>query len=155
MEMEMGFIYAVIGAAIAMCAGIGSAIGVSRAGQASSALLSKQPEKFGNVLVLQLLPASQAIYGFVVAFFAFINSGLISGEMVSNATGLSIMLACIPVGIVGAISAICQGNVAVSCISLVGKQEGQVGKSITMTVLVEIFAILSFVISLLGIIFLG
>lgn len=153
--VALGFVYAIIGAAIAMCAGIGSAIGVSKAGQASAGLLSKQPDKFGNVLTLQLLPASQAIYGFVVAFFAFINSGLLGGTMVDNETGLAIMFACVPIGIVGAVSAICQGNVAVGCISLIGKQEGQIGKTITMTVLVEIFAIFAFVVSLLGIIFLA
>lgn len=149
----MGIVYAVIGAVIAMCAGIGSAIGVSRAGQASAALLTKQPEKFTSVLVLQLLPATQAIYGFVVAFFVFIFSGIMGGEPVSAETGLSMMLICIPIGVIGAISAICQGNVAISGIALVGKQEGQFGKSMTMTVLVEIFAIFAFVISLLGVIF--
>lgn len=151
----MGIVYAIIGASIAMCAGIGSAIGVSRAGQTSAALLSKKPEMFGQVLVLQLLPASQAIYGFVVAFFAFINSGLIGGGAITDEVGMAMMFICFPVGIVGAISAICQGNVAVGGINLVGKQDGQMGKSITMTVLVEIFAIFSFVISLLGIIFLS
>ena len=59
--MTLGFFFACLGAAVAMCAGIGSVLGVSRAGQASAALLSKDPSKFGTVLVLQLLPATQAI----------------------------------------------------------------------------------------------
>lgn len=154
--MTYGVLYALLGAAVAMCAGIGSAIGVSRAGQASAALLTKDPNKFGTVLVLQLLPASQAIYGFVCAVFAFIASGLLGGDVsvLTAEKGFAIFAACIPVGLVGAISAVMQGNVAISCINLTGKQEGQMGKSITMTVLVEIFAILSFIVSLLALIFL-
>lgn len=154
--MTIGIFYALAGAAIAMSAGIGSAIGVSRAGQASAALLSKDPSKFGSVLVLQLLPASQSIYGFVVAVFAFLACGLMGGDVSAFPPdkGLAIIAACIPVGIIGLVSAILQGNVAVACINLVGKQEGQMGKGITMTVLVEIFAIFSFIISLLALIFL-
>lgn len=151
--MTMGFFYACLGAALAMCAGIGSIIGVSRAGQASAALLSKDPSKFGTVLVLQLLPATQAIYGFVVAIVLLANIGALGAPIaLADADGLMYLAMCAPIGIVGLISAIGQGNVAVSCINLVGKQDGQVGKSIMMTALVEFFAILAFLISILGVV---
>lgn len=152
--MTMGFFYACVGAAVAMCAGIGSVIGVSRAGQASAALLSKDPSKFGTVLVLQLLPATQAIYGFVVAIVLLANIGALGAAPLplADADGLMYLAMCLPIGVVGLISAIGQGNVAVSCINLVGKQDGQVGKSIMMTALVEFFSILAFLISILGVV---
>ncbi|MBP5356784.1 MAG: V-type ATP synthase subunit K [Clostridia bacterium] len=149
--MTEGFYYAVIGAAIAMCAGIGSIIGVSRAGQASAALLSKDPSKFGSCLILQLLPATQAIYGFVVAIVLLSGIGIFGAPVALTAEeGIAKLVVCIPVGVVGLLSAIGQGNVAVSSINLTGKQEGQTGKAIMMTALVEFFAILAFIISILG-----
>lgn len=153
--MTMGFFYACLGAAVAMSAGIGSVIGVSRASQASAALLSKDPSKFGTVLVLQLLPATQAIYGFVVAIVLLANIGGLPGAdafALAAEDGLKYLAMCVPVGVVGLISAIGQGNVAVSCINLVGKQDGQVGKAIMMTALVEFFSILAFLISILGVV---
>lgn len=149
-----GNFYAFLGAAIAVClAGIGSAIGVGRAGQASAGLLSRDPSKFGSVLTLQLLPATQGIYGFVIAFMVFIRLKVIGGtpEMLSFNDGLAMLAFCLPIGVVGLVSAIYQGQVAIGGINLVGKQEGQMGRAMTMTVLVEIFAILAFAISFLGV----
>lgn len=152
--MEIGNFYGILGAALAVAlAGIGSAIGVGRAGQAASALLSKQPDKFGNVLLMQLLPATQGLYGFVVAFMAIVNMGAF-GTMIpyTDAQGLVMLAFCLPIGLVGLGSAIMQGNVAVGCINLIGKQDKQLGHGMTMTVLVEIFAIFAFIVSLLGVI---
>ncbi len=149
-----GNFYAFLGAALAVIlAGIGSCIGVGRAGQASAGLLSKDPSKFGNVLVLQLLPATQGMYGFVIAFMVFIRLGVVGGTPLTLTydQGLAMMLFCLPIAVVGLVSAIFQGQVAIGGINLVGKQEGQMGHSMTMTVLVEIFAILSFAISFLGV----
>ncbi len=155
--MDWGIFYAILGAAIAVIvSGIGSAIGVGRAGQASAALLSKQPEKFGNTLLLQVMPSTQGLYGFVVAFMAMVKLGAF-GEMVSitEAQGWTIFAYCMPVAIVGLVSAIMQGNVAIGCINLVGKQENQMGHAIPMLVLVEIFAIFAFIVSILGVMLLN
>lgn len=153
--MTMGNFFGLFGAALAVAlAGIGSAIGVGRAGQASSALLSKQPDKFGNVLLLQLLPATQGLYGFVVGFMAIVGMGALGGDIVAftDAQGWSMFAFCLPIALVGFGSAIMQGNVAVGCINLIGKQDKQLGHGMTMTVLVEIFAIFAFIVSLLGVI---
>ena len=150
----MGTFYAMLGAAIAVILScIGSAIGVGRAGQASAALLSKQPDKFTNVLVLQLMPATQGLYGFVVGFMVLFQSGALSGTMadISVSNGLVMLAYCLPIAIVGLASAIMQGNVAIGCIGLVGKQDKQFGKAMTMVVLVELFAIFAFIISFLGV----
>ena len=154
--MTTGHVYALLGASIAVLfAGVGSALGVCRTGQASSALMSKDPAKWGDVLIVQLLPASQGLYGFVVAFIVFMNTGLIGTlKPLTDSQGLSILALCLPVGIVGLISAVLQGNVICSGIQLMGKQDGQKGHVITMAVFVELFAIFAFLISLLGILML-
>ncbi len=154
--MSLGVVFALIGAAIAVGAsGIGSAIGVQRAGQAASGLLTKEPKGFGKLLLLMVLPSSQCIYGFVVSIIIFVQLGMVGGvgAPVTNATGLSMMFLSLPVGIVGLISAIMQGNAAVSAINLLGKQPKLFGNSIVIVTLVEMFALFGFLISLLGILF--
>lgn len=148
-----GTVWALIGAAVAVVlSGVGSAIGVGRAGQASAGLLSKDPSKFGSVLLLQLLPATQGLYGFVVGFMVFIQTGLLGSlKVLSTATGLAYFALCLPIALVGLGSAIMQSAVAVGGINLVGKQDKQMGHAMTMAVLVEIFAIFAFIISFLGV----
>ena len=155
--MTMGTVYAIIGAALAVIvSGIGSAIGVGRAGQASSALLSKQPDKFGTTMILQVMPSTQGLYGFVVAFMMLIKLNAF-GDMaqLTDAQGWIMFAYCMPIAIVGLVSAIMQGNVAIGCINLVGKQENQIGHAIPMLVLVEIFAIFAFIVSILGVMLLS
>lgn len=151
--MNWGNLYAILGVALAVIvAGIGSAIGVGRAGQASAALLSKQPDKFGTTMILQVMPSTQGLYGFVVGFMALIKLNAF-GEMVmlTEAQGWVMFAYCMPIALVGLVSAIMQGNVAIGCVNLVGKQEKQIGHAIPMLVLVEIFAIFAFIISILGV----
>ena len=51
--MNWGIIWAGVGAFLSVVlAGIGSAIGVGRAGQAAAGVVSEEPEKFGQVLIL-------------------------------------------------------------------------------------------------------
>ena len=62
-------VYALVGAAVAVLfAGMGSSIGVGTAGQAASGVVSQDPGKFGKVLIMQLLPGTQGIYGLLVGF---------------------------------------------------------------------------------------
>lgn len=152
--MTWGTFYAILGAAIAVIVScIGSAIGVGRAGQASAALLSKQPEKFGNTLILQVMPSTQGLYGFVVAFMVLVHLNALGPNIAQLAPeqGWIIFGYCMPIAIIGFLSALMQGNVAISCINLIGKQEKQLGHAIPMLVLVEIFAIFAFIISILGV----
>ena len=61
--MITGNVFALLGAAVAALAGIGSAIGVGIAGQAAAGVLAEDPKKFGKTLILQALPGTQGIYG--------------------------------------------------------------------------------------------
>ena len=66
---HLGIAFAVLGAVVsALVAGIGSAIGVGMAGQAAAGVVTEEPSLFSKVLILQLLPGTQGIYGLIVAF---------------------------------------------------------------------------------------
>jgi len=65
-----GAFFAGLAIAIAVIfSGMGSSRGVGTAGQAAAALLKEEPEKFAQALILQLLPGTQGLYGFVIGFF--------------------------------------------------------------------------------------
>jgi len=140
-----GVVFAAFGVAVAMLSGIGSAIGVGIVGQAASGLIIEEPEKFGRSLVLQLLPGTQGLYGFVISL-------LVLGKMtldMSLANGLYLLFACMPVGIVGWFSAIAQGKTAAAGISILAKNEEHSTKGIIYAVMVETYALLAFVMSLI------
>lgn len=152
--MELGIFYAILGAVLAtILAGIGSAIGVGIAGQAAAGVVTEDPGKFSKVLILQLLPGTQGIYGLLVAFVTLSKIGLLGGNMaaLSTSTGLMIMAACLPIGIVGLISAYYQGKTAVSSIGIVAKKPEQFGKSMLFPAMVETYAILALLISILAV----
>lgn len=72
LENNAGVLFAILAMGTAtIFAGIGSAIGVGKAGEAAAALMTNQPEKFGQSLILQLLPATQGLYGFAIAAMIF------------------------------------------------------------------------------------
>ena len=78
MMANMGIAFAILGAALAAClAGAGSAIGVGIAGQAAAGVTTEDPAKFSKVLILQLLPGTQGIYGLLIAFLCLSNVGVI------------------------------------------------------------------------------
>ena len=49
-------------------AGAGSAIGVGIAGRAAAGVMTEDPSKFAKVLVMQLLPGTQGLYGLLIGF---------------------------------------------------------------------------------------
>ena len=151
MELQWGTIFAAAGAAMAaVMAGVGSAIGVGLAGQASAGVVSEDPDRFGSCLLLQLLPGTQGIYGLLIAFVIASKAGLLGGGSALTATaGLSLFLAAIPIAFGGLLSAIAQGKVAVAGINMVAKKPEEQGKAMLMTVMVETYAVLSLLISFL------
>ena len=152
--MSMGMVYALIGAAVAvMMAGAGSAIGVGVAGQAASGVVAQDPDKFAKVLIMQLLPGTQGIYGLLVGFITLSKIGLLGGGAadLSTATGLLILSACLPIGIVGLISGMHQGKTSASAIGIVAKKPEQFGKAMLFPAMVETYAILALLISILAV----
>ena len=101
---NLGIVYALLGAAVAVLfAGCGSALGVGIAGQAAAGVVTEDPSKFAKVLVIQLLPGTQGLYGLLVGFITLSKIGILGGGIadISVQTGLLILAACLPVGIVG------------------------------------------------------
>ncbi|MFA5006613.1 MAG: V-type ATP synthase subunit K [Candidatus Izemoplasmatales bacterium] len=140
---------AIIGAAMAAAlAGLGSAMGVQMAGKAAAGVLSEKPELFGKLIILQALPGTQGMYGFIVAILVLGKAGALAVDA-PVAEGWQLFFACIPIALVGLMSAVFQAKMAVSAIHMTAKQPAASGRGITMTVLVETYAILALLASIL------
>ncbi|MCI8386603.1 MAG: V-type ATP synthase subunit K [Acutalibacter sp.] len=149
----MGIVFALIGAVLAaLMGGIGSAIGVGMTGQAAAGVVTENPSLFGRVLILQLLPGTQGIYGLLIGFVTLTQIGVLGGTAeMTLAKGLLYLAACLPMAIVGMVSAKWQAKAAVSSISLVAKRPDQFGKSMIFPAMVETYAVLALLISILAI----
>lgn len=151
---NLGLVYAVLGAAIAAFgAGIGSAKGVAISGQAAAGVVTEQPNLFAKSLVLQLLPGTQGIYGFIIGFLILNKAGVIGGGGVSIdvSTGLLFIGAALPIAVVGLVSGIAQGRTSVASIGMLAKSPDQFGKSIIFPAMVETYAILGLLSSILAV----
>lgn len=152
--MTLGTVLALTGAVAAVVlAGMGSAFGVGIAGQAASGVVSEDPDKFVKVLLVQLLPGTQGIYGLLVAFIALSKIGVLSGSPMAldTNTGLMMLAACLPIALVGLVSAIHQGKTAVSAIGILAKRPDELAKAMLFPAMVETYAILSLLISILAV----
>ncbi|NOR15336.1 MAG: V-type ATP synthase subunit K [Candidatus Aminicenantes bacterium] len=149
--MEIGFTLAVLGGALAVIlGGIGSAIGVGLAGQASAGVMSEDPDKFGSLLLLVALPGTQGIYGFLSAFLVILKLGLV-GEVVTvnYFQGWQLLISCLPVAFTGLVSGIHQGKVCAAGVYMVAKQPKDLMKPVIMAALVETYAVLGLLITIL------
>ncbi len=150
--MELGLILAILGAGLAVTLpSIGSAIALSHVGQSAAGLISEEPEKFGKALLLQVLPGTQGIYGFLAAVLVLQQVGLFGEETVtvSTSAGWQILLACIPIIFAGIFSAIFQGKVSVSGISTLAKKPEEAGKAIILSAMVETYAVIALLLTIL------
>lgn len=150
---NLGIVFALTGAALAaLLAGIGSAIGVGIAGEAAAGVITEDPNKFSKVLVLQLLPGTQGIYGLLIGFITLTQIGIMGGDPnVSVAKGLLYLAACLPMAFVGLWSAMKQGKASVASIGLVAKRPEQFGKAMIFPAMVETYAILALLVSILAV----
>ena len=147
---NLGLFYALLGAALAvLMAGMGSAIGVGTAGQAASGVMTEDPSKFAKVLVMQLLPGTQGLYGLLIGFVTLSKIGIIGGNAVSISA--LILAACLPIAIVGLVSGKHQGKTAAASIGIIAKRPEQFAKAMLFPAMVETYAILALLISFLAI----
>lgn len=147
--MSLGTALALFGAAIAVgLSGMGSSIGVSKAGQAAAGVVAEDPEKFMKCLILQLLPATQGIYGFIIGFLVLIQVGILGGlAPLTVEAGWAIFAGCVPIGLTGLFSGAYQGKVSASGIALVSKRPEESTRAMLMSAMVETYALLGFLIS--------
>ncbi|MCI8398840.1 MAG: V-type ATP synthase subunit K [Oscillibacter sp.] len=151
-----GLALALLGAGLAVgLSCVGSAKGTGIAGEAGTGLLCQDPSKSGKVMVLQLLPGTQGLYGMVVFFFAIAQMGLMGGDFfsllnnMSTAEGMAYFCACMPMALGGLLSAIAQGRVAAGSINILAKKPDDWSKGLLLCGIVEFYAILSLLASML------
>lgn len=149
--METGIILVFSGAAITAVLGfIGSIIGMQYAGQAAAGVVGEKPNLFGKMLLMQALPGSQGIYGLVGAFLILNFSGVLGGDpslVISSGVGIQYLIAGLPIAISGLLSGIYQGVVSASGISLIAKNESNTGRAVTLSAMIETWAIFGVLIS--------
>ena len=134
---------------------VGSAKGTGIAGEAASGLLAEDPSKFGKAMILQVLPGTQGLYGIVVWFFAIFTMGFMGGTAnLSLQEGMQYFVACMPMALGGMLSAIAQGRVAAGCINILAKKPDDWAKGMVLCGIVEFYAILSLLASMIMLIFL-
>ena len=144
-----GGAFALLGAAMAAAlACVGSAKGTGITGEAGAGLVSEDPSKSGKVMILQVIPGTQGLYGFVIFFLAFSK---ISGSLgtMTVAQGMQIFGACLPIALGGLLSAIAQGRVAAASINILAKKPDDWSKGMIMCIVVEFYAILCLLASFL------
>ena len=127
------------GLAVALCC-VGSARGTGLAGEAATGLLSEAPEHFSKCLILQVIPGTQGLYGLVIWFFALFVLGVFGGGMrqLSATQGLTVLISCLPMAIGGYRS-----------VQMAARQPDDWSKGIILCVVVEFYAILSLLASIL------
>jgi V/A-type H+-transporting ATPase subunit K len=151
-ESMTGIVLALLGAALAVgLAGIGSAIGVGLVGQSAAGVVSEDPDKFGQTLLLQALPGTQGIYGLLTGFLIMQRTGVIGGNLLplTMEQGWAVFMAAMPIAIVGLLSAIAQGRAAAAGVGLIAKRPEELGKAIIYAVMVETYAVLALLASIM------
>ena len=154
-EQIGGMALALFGAGLAVgLSCVGSAKGTGIAGEAGTGLLSQDPSKSGKVMVLQLLPGTQGLYGLVVFFVCLTRIGILGGSAPATAAeGMNYFFACLPMALGGLLSAIAQGRVAAGSINILAKKPDDWSKGLILCGIVEFYAILSLLASMLMLLF--
>lgn len=141
-----GNVLAATGSAIAIAiAGLSSAKGLEIAGNTAAGVTGENEENFSSGLILQALPQTQCVYGFIIAVLIIL--GIMGGNMTVE-KGIISLMAGIAVSITG-ISAIFQGKVASSSIGAAAKNPRVRGKVLIFVVMPEIAALFGFVIAIM------
>lgn len=146
--MDNGIFLAYCGAALAAAgAGIGSAIGCGISGRAGAGVLSEDPDRFGSILILTALPGTQGIYGFVIFLFMVVTT--LPKGVPTIGQGWEFLFAGLPIALAGGLSGVHQGRVCAAGVNMLAKRPDQFGRAIVLGVIVEFYAILGFLASLM------
>ena len=122
-------------------AGIGSAYGVTIAGNAAVGAL-KKVDKFGNFIVLTALPGTQGLYGFA-GYFIFANMAGVLTPDITPLQAASVFGGGLALGIVGLFSAIRQGQVCANGIAGIAQGHDVFSKTLILAVFPELYAIVA------------
>jgi len=153
MELTLGTVLGFLGIALAVgLPGVGSAAGVGLVGEAGAGVVTEDPDKFGQILLLQVIPGTQGIYGLLSGLLLMGKLNVFSfGKplILTTYEGLLVIMAALPVALVGWLSAISQGRVAAAGVGVIAKRPEEMGKPVTFAAMVETYAVLAFLATLL------
>ncbi|MBO8127160.1 MAG: V-type ATP synthase subunit K [Firmicutes bacterium] len=153
MEIAWGSALAFMGIAFAVVLpGIGSARTLGILGEQAAGVITEEPERFGQALLLQALPGTQGIYGLLIGFMIMSKIHVFDLANFTHLTvpqGWMFFIAALPVALVGLLSSIFQGKACAGGLGVITKRPEDVGKAITLAAMVETYAVLGFLASLL------
>jgi len=146
---------ATLGGVLALVGGlIGSSIGIGIAGSAGTATLSEDSGQFRNVIILASLPMTQTFYGLIVLILVI--TGVVPNMPAEGGAGAMVLGAGLIAGAAECFSAIYQGNVCASGISLLPKTKGRIlTNAIMLAVFVELLGVLGLVFAIMSLTMLG
>lgn len=150
--MTTGTFIALIGGGLAAgLAGAGSGIGVGIAGASASGVLTEDPSKFGQTILLQALPGTQGIYGLLFAFLVMLQVNMFGGELVQLTVeqGFMFLAASLPIALAGYFSGVGQGRAAAGAMGIIAKRPEDLAKAMLYPAMVETYAVLGLLISIL------
>jgi V/A-type H+-transporting ATPase subunit K len=140
--------YIAIGALLAMSiAGIVSAFALGHTGASAMGVISEKEEHFGKAFILQVLPMTQGLYGFVIGFMLIL--GMSNADLTDGAVGWIAIAAGLVIALTG-ISAIPQGQIASAGIQSIPRNpELSTGKKVILAAMPETMAVFGFLIAIL------
>lgn len=152
--VETGLGFAIAGAIAAVSLGcIGSAHGIRLAAGQAAGVMSEKPELFGRLLILIALPGTQGFYSFVIAVLIAVYSGLTKATVAASPpVGLAFLAIGVFAGASEYRSAVHQGATSAASINLTAKRPSEFGRSVLLPALVETYAVVTLLASILLII---
>lgn len=151
MGITSGTFLALLGAAVAAgFAGAGSGMGVGIAGSAAAGVLTEDPGKFGQTLLLQALPGTQGIYGLLFAFLIMVRINFFGTvAQLSLEQGFMIFASSLPIAVAGYFSAIGQGRASAGAMGIIARRPKEIAKAMIYPAMCETYAVLGLLISIL------
>ncbi len=141
--MESNLLIAYLGITIMLSlSGIGSAYGVTIAGNAAIGSLKKDSSAFGNFLVLTALPGTQGLYGFA-GYFMFQSIFNVLTPEITAFQAAAVCGAGIALGVLGLVTAIRQGQICANGIAAIGQGHKVFGNTLILAVFPELYAIVA------------
>ncbi len=150
MDFTLPLIIVYAGMAIMLTlSGIGSAVGVTIAGNTTIGALKKNPDIFGKSMILSALPSTQGLYGFA-GFFLMLSKIKGLNYEITIGSSLAMCSAAVALGFVGYFSAIRQAKIAANGVNEMGNGHDVFAKTLILAVFPELYAILAFAASFLA-----
>ena len=141
--MEINLLIAYLGVTMMLSlSGIGSAYGVTIAGNAAIGALKKDDSVFGNFLVLTALPGTRGLYGFA-GYFMFQSIFNVLTPNITAFQAVAVLGAGLSLGLIGLFSAIRQGQICANGIAAIGQGHKVFGNTLILAVFPELYAIVA------------